>query len=119
MVHIVCFCLWWLDFKLDPIFDTPPAVSKNRARFKSGQNRLKSNHFTTLNKICEILCTLYLLGFISEKFALKVLSLEEFSGRPQQDGMLQLRQGVNFTNILCAAFSYKSFSIKLICTYII
>ena len=28
-----------------------------------------------------------------KKFASKVLSQEEFSGRPQQGGMLQLRQG--------------------------
>jgi hypothetical protein len=26
------------DFKLEPIFDTAPAASKNKARFKSGQS---------------------------------------------------------------------------------
>ncbi len=38
---------WWFDFKLEPIFDTAPAASKNKARFKSGQSRLKNNHLTT------------------------------------------------------------------------
>jgi hypothetical protein len=34
-------------FKLELIFDTAPAASKNKARFKSGQSRLKNNHLTT------------------------------------------------------------------------
>jgi hypothetical protein len=28
-------------------FDTAPAASKNKARFKSGQSRLKNNHLAT------------------------------------------------------------------------
>ena len=35
------------DFKLEPIFDTAPAASKNEACFKSGQCRLKNNHLAT------------------------------------------------------------------------
>jgi hypothetical protein len=35
------------DFKLEPIFDTAPAASKNKACFKSGQNQLKNNHLAT------------------------------------------------------------------------
>ncbi len=52
----VCFrdlakqiCQCWLDFKLEPIFDTAPAASKNKARFKSGQSRLKNKHLATLD----------------------------------------------------------------------
>ena len=36
------------DFKLEPIYTTAPAASKNDAQFKSGQNQLKSNHFALL-----------------------------------------------------------------------
>jgi hypothetical protein len=42
-------CQWWFDFKLEPIFDTAAAASKNEARFKSGQSRLKNNHLVTLD----------------------------------------------------------------------
>ncbi len=38
---------WWFDFKLEPIFDTAPTASKNKARFKSGQSRLKNNYLAT------------------------------------------------------------------------
>jgi hypothetical protein len=31
-------CQWWFDFKLEPIFDTAPAASKNEACFKSCQS---------------------------------------------------------------------------------
>jgi hypothetical protein len=34
-------------FKLEPIFDTAPAASKNEACFKSGQSQLKNNHLAT------------------------------------------------------------------------
>jgi hypothetical protein len=34
-------CLWWFDFKLEPIFDTDPAASKNNACHKIGQNGLR------------------------------------------------------------------------------
>ncbi len=37
-------CQWWFNFKPDAIFATAPAASKNKARIKSGQNRLKNNH---------------------------------------------------------------------------
>jgi hypothetical protein len=50
----VCFrdlanliCQRWFNFKLEPIFDTAPAASKNEARFKSGQSQLKNNHPAT------------------------------------------------------------------------
>jgi len=29
---------WWLGFRLQPIFSTAPAASKNDAQFKTGQN---------------------------------------------------------------------------------
>ncbi len=51
-VGTVCFrdfCQWWFDFKLEPIFDTAPSASKNKARFKSGQSWLKNNHLVTLD----------------------------------------------------------------------
>jgi hypothetical protein len=35
------------DFKLEPIFDTAPAASKNEACFKSAQSQLKNNHLST------------------------------------------------------------------------
>jgi hypothetical protein len=38
---------WWFDFKLEPVFDTAPATSKNEARIKSGQNRPKNNRLAT------------------------------------------------------------------------
>jgi hypothetical protein len=31
-------CQWCFDFKLEPIFDTAQAASKNEACFKSGQS---------------------------------------------------------------------------------
>jgi len=31
-------CLWWFDFKLQPIYATAPAALKNAAQFKSSQN---------------------------------------------------------------------------------
>jgi hypothetical protein len=34
-------------FKLEPIFDTALAASKNEAQVKSGQNRPKNNHLAT------------------------------------------------------------------------
>ncbi len=37
----------WFNFKLEPVFNTAPASSKNEAHFKSGQNRLKNNHLAT------------------------------------------------------------------------
>jgi hypothetical protein len=37
-------CLWWFDFRLNPIFTTALAASKNDTPFKSGQNRLENNH---------------------------------------------------------------------------
>ncbi len=40
-------CLWWFDFKLEPIFDTAPATSKNEACIKSGQNWPKNNRLAT------------------------------------------------------------------------
>jgi hypothetical protein len=33
--------VWWFDFKLEPIFDTFPAASKNEACFKSALNYSK------------------------------------------------------------------------------
>jgi len=33
--------------KLEPIFNTAPAASKNAARFKSGRNQPKNNHLTS------------------------------------------------------------------------
>ncbi len=54
--NTVCFrdlaklnCLWWFDFKLEPIFDTSPAASKNEAHVKSGQNWPKNNRLATYN----------------------------------------------------------------------
>jgi len=38
------FCSWWFNFRLEPIYTTATAASKNDAPFKSGQNRLKNNH---------------------------------------------------------------------------
>ncbi len=52
-------CKWWFDFKLKPIFTTTPAVSKNEARFKSGQNRLKIIGWLTMIHINETHCRRY------------------------------------------------------------
>ncbi len=35
------FWQWWFNFKLEPIFTSAPAASKNEAHFKNGQNQLK------------------------------------------------------------------------------
>ncbi len=35
------------DFKLEPVFDTAPATSKNEAHIKSGQNQPKNNRLAT------------------------------------------------------------------------
>jgi len=35
-------------FRLEPIFNTALAASKNTAQFKSGQNRPNNNHLTSL-----------------------------------------------------------------------
>jgi len=37
-------CLWWFDFRQNPIFTTALAASKNDTPFKSGQKRLENNH---------------------------------------------------------------------------
>jgi len=37
-----------LIFRLEPIFNTAPAASKNTAQFKSGQNWPKNNHLASL-----------------------------------------------------------------------
>ena len=34
--------------RLEPIFATAPAASKNDAHFKSGQNQLENNHLESL-----------------------------------------------------------------------
>jgi len=39
---------WWIDLRLEPIFNTVPAASKNTAPFKIGQNQSKNNHFASL-----------------------------------------------------------------------
>jgi len=41
----------WFVFRLEPIFNTTPAASKNNAQFKSGQNQPnnKSSYFINLN----------------------------------------------------------------------
>ncbi len=43
----LAICQWWFDFKLEPIFDTAPAASTNKACFKSGQSWLKNNQLAT------------------------------------------------------------------------
>ncbi len=35
-------------FKLEPIYATAPAASKNTARFKCGKNRLENNRLASL-----------------------------------------------------------------------
>ncbi len=40
--------LMMVRFYARAIYNTAPAASKNNARFKSGQNRLKHNHITLL-----------------------------------------------------------------------
>ncbi len=45
--------VWWLDFKLETIFATAPAASKNGDCFRSGQNQQKNDHLPTLILIRE------------------------------------------------------------------
>jgi len=45
--------LWWFVFMLEPIFNTAPAALKYNARFKSGQNQFRNDHFPSLSKIRE------------------------------------------------------------------
>ncbi len=40
-------CWWWFDFKLEQIFATALAASKNKAPFKNGQNWFENNNFAT------------------------------------------------------------------------
>ncbi len=47
----------WLDFKLEAIFATAPAASKNEARFQNGQNQLKIIGSLTMIYVCETHCT--------------------------------------------------------------
>ena len=50
----------WLKFvacRLELIFTTPPAASRNDACFKSGQNRLKNDHLALLVLIRDTLCS--------------------------------------------------------------
>jgi hypothetical protein len=66
-------CVWWFDFKLEPIFDSATVASKNDACYKSGQNWLENNHFAILAQIGETDCikTNYNIGkeiIISLKF---------------------------------------------------
>ena len=54
--------LTWLKFiihRLELISTTAPAVSKNDACFKSGQNELKKNHLALLIYICDTLCIIH------------------------------------------------------------
>ncbi len=48
--------LWWVHFRLKPIYTTAPAAFKNDLRFKSGQNQLENHHIALLIKICDTLC---------------------------------------------------------------
>jgi len=43
-------------FKLEPIYATAPAASKNTALFNSGQNRLENNRLASLILIGDTLC---------------------------------------------------------------
>jgi hypothetical protein len=47
----------WFGFRLEPIFNTAQAASKNTAQFKSGQNQPQNNHFALLFKIRDTLCS--------------------------------------------------------------
>jgi len=38
----------WFGLRLEAIFNTAQAASKNTARFKSGQNQPKNNHLALL-----------------------------------------------------------------------
>jgi len=52
---------WWFGFRLEPIFNTAPAASKNKASFKRGQIDSKiSNSVVNLNTWR----TLYQFGFM-------------------------------------------------------
>jgi hypothetical protein len=37
---------WWFDFRLETIFDTAPAASRNATHIQNGQKWLKNNHLT-------------------------------------------------------------------------
>ena len=39
---------WWLGFRLEPMFDTASAASKNDACFKSGQSWVVNDHLASL-----------------------------------------------------------------------
>jgi len=53
---------WWIGFRLEPIYTTAPAASKNDSRL-SGQNRLKNNHIASLirNTLCMLMMQLVLV----------------------------------------------------------
>jgi hypothetical protein len=60
--------MWWLDFKLEPIFSTAPATSKNNSHYKTSQNSLKNNHLATLIYVGETDC---IFGFSAIPFDAK------------------------------------------------
>jgi len=41
-------CLWWFDFRLEPISTTAPAASYNDAQFKGSQDQLKNKELASL-----------------------------------------------------------------------
>ncbi len=50
VLHQLRQAKWWFDFKLEPIFTTASAASKNEARLKRGQNCLKkTSRYLDLN----------------------------------------------------------------------
>ncbi len=66
--------LWWLDFKLEPIFAIALVVFKNNHCYKSGQNWPKNNHLVTVILICETDCTVMRLLKPSLKLFLLILN---------------------------------------------
>jgi hypothetical protein len=56
LIQASLICLWWFDFKREPILATAPDASQNGAPIKSGQNWLENNHLTTMIQILETHC---------------------------------------------------------------